>query len=225
MRSVWRAVTVVGAGAVLLAACGGPAEVTVLEAADEAADAGAAEEGDLDAAPDAPTTDAAAEEPSGPDDTEAVDPDDDPERGDPDGEPEPFEPDEVEAAADDGRAAVPDPDLVAAPCAAHEGRELDAFIDLVAPVDEQVTGDEVEIVGCSNVYEATVNWRLMDGDGRSLDEGFTTAACGTGCVGAFRETVPLAAAADAAVVRLEVFWVSPQDGSEQDRQERTIVLD
>ena len=99
MRSVCRGVTVLAAGALLLVACGGPAEV------------------------------------------------------------------ENEAAA-----PVPDADLVAAPCAAHEGREVEAFIDLVAPVDEQVAGDEVEIVGCSNVNEATVNWRLLDGDGRTLDE-------------------------------------------------------
>ena len=153
MRSVCRGVTVLAAGALLLVACGGPAEV------------------------------------------------------------------ENEAAA-----PVPDADLVAAPCAAHEGREVEAFIDLVAPVDEQVAGDEVEIVGCSNVHEATVNWRLLDGDGRTLDEGFTTAECGTGCVGAFRDTVSLAAADGEPVATLQVFWVSPQDGSDEDLHERLIVL-
>ena len=118
----------------------------------------------------------------------------------------------------------PDADLVASPCTAHEDRELEAFLDLVAPVDGQAAGQEVEIVGCSNVPEATVNWRLLDEDGGLLDEGFTTAECGTGCVGAFRDTVSLAVAAGEPAVALEVFWISPQDGAHEDLQERTIAL-
>ena len=193
MRSRWRAVTVMGAGAVLLASCGGPAEMSVLEATEASADGAADDMADGSA-------DEVAEAGAG---------------GEQDGD----------ATEDGSEAAVPDPDLVAAPCQAHEGRELDAFIDLVAPVDDQVAGDEVEIVGCSNVYEATVSWRLLDTDGGTLDEGFTTATCGNGCVGDFRETVSLAAAAGAPVVRLQAFWVSPQDGAEEDLQERTIVLE
>lgn len=208
MRSVWRGVTVVGVGALLLAACGGPAEVPVLEAAEEVAeDAGEQDAGALDES-------GAQEEPepqADGDDAEAeVDPD---------------AAEDVEAASEGERAAaVPDPELLADPCAAHEGRELEAFLDLVAPVDEQVAGNEVEIVGCSNVNEATVNWRLLDGDGRTLDEGFTTAECGTGCVGAFRAMVPLTAAAGEPVAQLQVFWISPQDGSDVDLLERTLVL-
>jgi hypothetical protein len=208
MRSVWRSVTVVAVGALLLVACGGPAEVPVLEATEEVADDGTDEEGADDAAQDDAGTDDAA----GADDGEAaVDPD--------------ASEDTEAAEVDGGRAAaVPDADLVAAPCAAHEGRELEAFIDLVAPVDEQVVTDEVEIVGCSNVYEATVNWRLLDRDGRTLDEGFTTAACGTGCVGDFRATIPLTAAAGEPGAELQVYWISPQDGSDEDLVERTLVL-
>jgi hypothetical protein len=210
MRSVWRSVTVVGIGALLLAACGGPAEVPVVEATEEAADDGAAEESESDA--DAQDEAGADDGSAGADDGEAaVDPD---------------ASEDVEAAEAEGEraAAVPDADLVAAPCAAHEGRELEAFIDLVAPVDEQAVGDEVEIVGCSNVHEATVNWRLLDGGGRTLDEGFTTAECGTGCVGAFRATIPLTAAAGEPVAELQVYWISPKDGSDVDLVERTLVL-
>lgn len=115
-----------------------------------------------------------------------------------------------------GGEAGPEPDAaaVADPCAAHGGREGDAFIDLVAPVDDQAVRDELEIVGCSNVYEATVAWRLLGGDGQELAEGFTTAECGSGCVGAFREVVSLDAAAGEAVAYLEVFWDSPADGED-----------
>lgn len=207
MRSVWRGMTVAGAGALLLVACGGPAEVPVLEASEEVADDDAAEEGEDDAgSPDSVDADDADDDPEAPADAEAAD-------------------DVGTAEVEGERAApVPDADLVAAPCAGHEDRELEAFLELVAPVDEQVAGDEVEIVGCSNVYEATVNWRLLDGDGRTLDEGFTTAECGTGCVGAFRDTVSLAAADGEPDVTLQVFWVSPQDGSDEDLQERLLVL-
>jgi hypothetical protein len=208
MRSVWRGVTVVGVGALLLAACGGPAEVPVLEAAEEVAD-------------DAGEEDAGAQDESG----AQEDPETEADGDDAEAEIDPDASEDVEAASEgEPAAAVPDPELLADPCAAHEGRELEAFLDLVAPVDEQVAGDQVEIVGCSNVNEATVNWRLLDGDGRTLEEGFTTAECGTGCVGAFRATVPLTAAAGEPVAQLQVFWISPQDGSDVDLVERTLVL-
>lgn len=134
--------------------------------------------------------------------------------------------DGTDDGADDGEPdPQPDPDLVADPCGPHEGREADAFLDLVAPVDEQRVGDEVEIVGCSNVFEATVSYRVLDGDGETLEEGFTTAECGTGCVGAFRDTVDLSAAAGEPVAYLQVFWQSPKDGSDEDLVERIVVLE
>jgi hypothetical protein len=157
------------------------------------------------------------------------------------GEEEPATPDddaaEDDAAEDDGGAtttddggttddAAPeaDPSAVADPCAGHEDRTDEAFIELVAPVDEQRVDDEVRIVGCSNVYEANISYRLLDGDGRTLEEGFTTAECGTGCVGAFDETVSLAVAEGEPVVYLQVFWGSPEDGSDRDLVERIVVL-
>jgi hypothetical protein len=132
--------------------------------------------------------------------------------------------DETSDEASDG--PTPDAALVADPCAAHEGREMDAFIDLVAPVDEQVATGSVEIVGCSNVFEATIVWHLLDGDGVLLDEGFTTAECGNGCVGAFADDVPLDAAAGEPVAYLQVF--SPNASDEGPAQlelvERIVVL-
>lgn len=217
MRSVWRGLTAVGAAALLAAACAGPAELPVIEAADE-------------------TTAADGEGGVTQDDVE-VSSEDDPASGDGAAGTEGDGAGEGEAAADEtaaeeaGAAAAeaepatpsPDPQAVADPCAAHQGRELEPFLDVVAPVDGQVVAGAVDLVGCSNVYEATVNWRLLDEAGAVLDEGFTTADCGTGCVGAFRDTVPLEAAAGAAAVELEVFWISPQDGSDADLVARTLV--
>lgn len=133
--------------------------------------------------------------------------------------------DETTDGEGDDDSPSADPAAVEEPCAEHEGRDQDVFIDLVAPVDDQQVSGAVEIVGCANVFEATVQWRLLDGDGVTLDEGFTTATCGTGCVGEFRDEVPLDAAASEATAQLQVFWESPQDGSERDLVERIIVLD
>jgi hypothetical protein len=99
-----------------------------------------------------------------------------------------------------------DPALLEDPCGPHEDRTDEAFIEVVAPVaEQQVAGDAVDLVGCSNVFEANVQWSLYDGDGRELDTGFTTAECGTGCVGAFEESVSLEAAAGEPFAELHVY--------------------
>jgi hypothetical protein len=133
----------------------------------------------------------------------------------------------LSAPADDtSDAPVREPDAASLddPCADHQGREADAFIELVAPVDEQVASGEVELVGCSNVYEATVAWTLLDGDGRTLDEGFTTAECGTGCVGEFRDSVSLETAADEPVAYLQVFSPNASDEGPRQLQLTEVIL-
>ena len=137
-------------------------------------------------------------------------------------EPSPDEP--TESPTPDPTGATPDDAALADPCADHQDRVAEAFIEVVSPVGEQRVGDEVELVGCSNVFEATVLWRLYDGDGRLLDEGFTTAECGSGCVGAFRETLSLEAADGEPFAELHVFWESPEDGSERDLVAIPLVL-
>lgn len=121
--------------------------------------------------------------------------------------------DDPAADEDGGAAPSPDEDAVADPCADHQDREDEAFIAVVAPVDDQQVDDRFELVGCSNVFEATVQWRL-EADGETLEEGVTTAECGTGCVGAFEEEVALGGAADHEEVVLEVFAPSPAGGEE-----------
>jgi hypothetical protein len=106
---------------------------------------------------------------------------------------------------------VPDPAALADPCAPHVDREMEGFIALVAPVAGQQVDTEVEIVGCSNVYEATVQYRIVDPSGEVRAEGFTTATCGSGCVGEFRETVTLPSAG---TWTIQVFSESAEDGSD-----------
>jgi hypothetical protein len=112
------------------------------------------------------------------------------------------------SAAGEGPAVgpTPDPALVGDPCAQDLGREDEGFITVVSPVGEQlVSEDAVDLVGCSNVFEANVQWSLYDGDGRELDSGFTTAECGSGCVGAFETEVSLTEAAGEPYAELHVY--------------------
>jgi hypothetical protein len=124
-----------------------------------------------------------------------------------------------------GPGPLPDPDALASPCEAHEDRADEAFVDVVSPVQDQQVTEGITLVGCSNVAEATVLWRLLDGDGRTLDEGFTTAECGSGCVGAFEEDIALSGdVADEPYLYVQVFWEDASDGSERDLTEVGVVV-
>jgi hypothetical protein len=149
--------------------------------------------------------------------------------GDLGGEPEPA-PDDPTTEPDPIEPAEPDDPALADPCADHRDRTDEAFVELLSPIDDEVVRDELQLIGCSNVPEATVSYRLLDGDGVTLAEGFTTAECGTGCVGAFAETVDLAAvlteagATDEPVVYVQVFWEDAADGAERGLTERLVIL-
>jgi hypothetical protein len=159
------------------------------------------------------------EEPTEEDGTDEADGTDDAE----DGADDQGDDEQGDDAADEG--PQPDAAALADPCGPHEGREGEAFVDLVAPVQDQQVEDEITLVGCSNVYEATVSWRLLDGDGRTLDEGFTTAECGSGCVGAFEDTIALDAdAAAEPALQLQVFWEDAADGGDRDLVEVGVVV-
>ena len=56
-------------------------------------------------------------------------------------------------------------------------------------VEKPVAGDRVAsgavVSGTANVFEANVTVEVLDADGHTLAQTFTTASCGTGCVGTF----------------------------------------
>lgn len=133
--------------------------------------------------------------------------------------------DDVSGASGDDSEGSPTPDEAALedPCADHDDETFEPFIDLVAPVDDQQVTDELELVGCSSVHEGTIQYRLLDGDGETLDEGFTTASCGGPCVGEFRESVPLDATEGEPAIYVQVFWEDVSDGSERDLVERIVI--
>lgn len=199
-RLARRHLAVAAVAALVLGACGaddtiGDLEEPVVEPPEAELD----EEADEAEEPDE-ADEAAAEEP---DDADAEEP----------GEATPPDSDD---AGEPGAGPTPDPAELEEPCGPHEDRTDEAFIEVVAPVDEQqVTAGAVELVGCSNVFEANVQWSLYDGDGLELDTGFTTAECGSGCVGAFADTVPLDNAAGEPFVELHVYAEDAADGERQ----------
>lgn len=88
-------------------------------------------------------------------------------------------------------------------------------------VESPKPGDEFPsnggiIRGFANVFEANVSWRIVDENGDVLDEGFTTATCGSGCWGDFEISGPSLEIDDRQEGRIEVLTFSAEDGSEQD---------
>lgn len=82
-------------------------------------------------------------------------------------------------------------------------------------VYEPVVGDEltspITVSGTANVFEATVSLRLVTENGDVLAEDFTTATCGTGCVGDFETKISFDLDGDVPAY-LEVFESSAENG-------------
>ncbi|MEX1126414.1 MAG: Gmad2 immunoglobulin-like domain-containing protein [Acidimicrobiia bacterium] len=94
----------------------------------------------------------------------------------------------------------------------------DAFLDqmnsilITNPVEG--SGDlPLAVSGIANVFEANVSYEVLDADGNIVDEGFTMAACGTGCWGWFSFEVQHQFTGEETV---RVFWHSAKDGSPSD---------
>ena len=69
-----------------------------------------------------------------------------------------------------------------------------------------------DLFGIANVFEATVSWRLIDSNGKKIDEGFVTATCGTGCWGEYEARISIERQEDTSAT-LQVFESSAEDGS------------
>ncbi len=99
-------------------------------------------------------------------------------------------------------------------------RDLSMVWEPAIWVNEPQPGIEVSspltVQGSARVYEATVNLRLVDRDESVLVDTVTTATAGGPARGEF-ETALEFPAPSTGEGRLEVFWISPKDGSEQDK--------
>ena len=70
----------------------------------------------------------------------------------------------------------------------------------------------VTISGTADVFEATVSIRILDAAGNEIARTFTTATCGSGCRGDFRESVSFEIDSEQAGT-IEVFEESAENGS------------
>lgn len=68
------------------------------------------------------------------------------------------------------------------------------------------------VAGCTNAFEATFQWELVDRDGAVLAGGNGTATCGSGCLGTFEFTVDYTIERPM-VGTLRVFTLSAEDDS------------
>ena len=94
-------------------------------------------------------------------------------------------------------------------------------------VTHPAMGDRVSspltVEGTADVFEATVQMRLLDAQGRRLDRAFTTATCGTGCRGDFKHELEFSVDSEQHGV-LEVWWDSAEDGSRKDVVQIAVTL-
>jgi hypothetical protein len=94
-------------------------------------------------------------------------------------------------------------------------------------VEEPRSGQEFSpgdvVSGFANVFEANVNIRVVDVNGKVLGETFTTATCGTGCWGDFEHAMEFGVDS-AQEGRVEVLTYSAEDGSEQDLISIPVML-
>jgi len=87
-------------------------------------------------------------------------------------------------------------------------------IVVASPIIGQRVDSPVTVSGTADVFEATVSVRIRDASGAEIATTFTTATCGSGCRGRYSVAVRYQVSG---VQRgtVEVFSVSPKDGSDQ----------
>lgn len=98
------------------------------------------------------------------------------------------------------------------------------FIFVTSPAPGARVRSPFSVTGCANVFEANVNWRLVELRGATINQGYATATCGTGCVGDFRfqATFP---PGQRRIATLEVFERSAADGSVRNLNSIPLVLE
>lgn len=107
-------------------------------------------------------------------------------------------------------------------CADPDLSEM-AFVFNTSPAAGETVSSGFTASGCANAFEANVAWRLEDRSGSELASGFTTATCGTGCVGTYSFEVAYSVPGPT-IGQLLVFTTSPRDGSETDVNSIPLIL-
>jgi hypothetical protein len=232
----------IGVLALLVAACGGdddgtPDDGQGVDIEDEVADDAPEADDDLDADdtddaddPDADASDEATEEDDDPADGEDADEDADAADGDAsDEDAEATDEDEGDDGeeTDDGAAAHRAPEEAAPDCDAIEGAEPGATIAFPSADGEgwQEAGASpatVEVVGCSNTFEANVQYEVYHGeDAEPTVEGHTMGGT-MGDWGEFRFEETFWTPGE---WRIVVFEMDAESGDRREYDEQTFVVD
>lgn len=85
---------------------------------------------------------------------------------------------------------------------------------VTAPAPADVVGREFKVAGIANAFEANVQYRVRDAQGRIVSSGFTTATNCCEAGGLFGVAVRVPTEVPAGRITLEVFQGSPRDGSD-----------
>lgn len=86
---------------------------------------------------------------------------------------------------------------------------------VTSPLPGERVTSPLTVEGISNTFEATVLYEVLDAEGSTLADGFTTATAGTGTWGEFTVEVPLEGAAPGPIT-LVAFQENMEDGGRQD---------
>ena len=81
----------------------------------------------------------------------------------------------------------------------------------------------ITIAGSADVFEATVNIRVLNGNGEVIAESFAMATCGTGCRGDFSTQIDVPIDAEQPGT-IQVFEYSAKDGSMINVVEIPVIL-
>jgi hypothetical protein len=113
--------------------------------------------------------------------------------------------------------------LLSGPQNRRQWRDQLPSIIVTEPTMGEAVTSPLKVVGNADVFEATVQMRLLDADGDRLARAFTTATCGTGCRGDLSHELDFEVDEEQHGV-LEVWWQSPEDGSRQDVVKIALTL-
>jgi len=99
--------------------------------------------------------------------------------------------------------------------------ELNNII-LLRPNGKEAIGDTLTIEGYARVFEANVNYEVVDKNGRILDDGFITASSGAPEFGFFSKEILFSKDASNDI-SVKVFQISAKDGLKIDIAEKSIT--
>lgn len=98
------------------------------------------------------------------------------------------------------------------------------FITVGAPLANARVTSPVTISGDASVFEATLQWRIVDGGGKVLSSGTTQASRGAPDRGTFSVSASYPPPSADTIGALEVYETSPKDGTVDDIVRVPVVI-